>query len=59
MARAVLGSLAPAASAIGLATAEEIAAVQAEVAALEAADRHMGLGPLLVGAWTVLPEAVS
>jgi hypothetical protein len=57
MVRAVLGSLAPAAPALGLASADEIAALQAEVAALEGSDRHMGLGPLMVGVWTMLPEA--
>jgi hypothetical protein len=55
MIRAVLASLAPAAPALGLATAEEIAALQAEVAALEPAGRHMGLGPLMVGVWTTIP----
>ena len=48
MVRAVLGSLAPAAPPSALATAEEIAAVQAEVAALEAArPSHRRSAPLL------------
>ncbi len=55
MVRAVLASLAPALPALGLATAEEITALQVEITTLEASDRHMGLGPLMIGAWTVIP----
>jgi SAM-dependent methyltransferase len=55
MLRGVLASLAPAAAGLGVATAEEIAAVQARIAEAEAKNRHIGLGPLMVSAWTTVP----
>jgi len=55
MLRGVLGSLAPAAAALGVATADEVAAIQAEVARAEAANRHFVLGPIMFSAWTVVP----
>jgi SAM-dependent methyltransferase len=55
MLRAVLASLAPAAAALGVATAEEIAALQTHIAAAEAANRHFALGPMMHSAWTTLP----
>ena len=42
MVRGVLASLAPAVTSLGLASAEEIAALQAEIATLEAANTHVG-----------------
>ena len=55
MIRAVIGSLAPAVAALGLASEAEIAGLQVEISALEAEDRHMGLGPLMIGVWTEVP----
>ena len=57
MVRGVLASLAPAVASLGLASAEEIAALQAEIATLEAANTHMGLGPLMIGVWTTVSAA--
>jgi hypothetical protein len=44
----------PAARALGIADPDEIAAVQAEIAAVETADRHFALGPLTIGVWTTV-----
>jgi ubiquinone/menaquinone biosynthesis C-methylase UbiE len=55
MVRAVLASLVPAASALGVASPEEIADIQAGIEALERANRHFALGPLMIGVWTTVP----
>ena len=55
MVRGVIASLAQGAAALGIADAAEIDALTAHVAALEAEDRHVGLGPLMIGVWTTLP----
>jgi SAM-dependent methyltransferase len=55
MVRSVLASLAPAAQALGVAEPAEITGLQAEIAGLEAANRHFALGPLMVGVWTTGP----
>jgi SAM-dependent methyltransferase len=55
MIRSVLASLGPAARALGVAEPEEIAGIQAQIAILEAANRHFALGPLMVGGWTTVP----
>jgi SAM-dependent methyltransferase len=55
MVRAVLASLVGAAEALGIATPEEMAELQSRIAALEAADRHFALGPLMIGVWTTVP----
>lgn len=54
MVRAVLASLTPAAEALGVASAEEIADLQSRITALETANRHFALGPLMVGIWTTV-----
>ena len=52
---AVLGSLAPAAAACGIAEPEEIETIRRTVRTVMAEDAHAALGPLAIGAWTTLP----
>ena len=55
MVRAVISSLVPAAAALGIATAAELAQLQERIVALEAANQHFVLGPLMIGVWTTVP----
>jgi SAM-dependent methyltransferase len=55
MMRTVLASLAATAAGLGIATEDEVAELQRDIEALEAAHRHYLLGPLMIGAWTTLP----
>ena len=54
MIRSVLASLASAAQALGVAEPAEIGRIQSELVALEAANRHFALGPLMIGTWTTV-----
>jgi hypothetical protein len=54
MLRAALTSLAPAARAFGLAGSGEIESLLEEIAAIERANDHFALGPLMIGVWTAV-----
>jgi SAM-dependent methyltransferase len=51
----VLGSLRPAAAALGIAGAEEVERIRAEVQAVTARGMQVAMGPIVIGAWTTKP----